>query len=39
MPDGTYGKVVLNDGYSFENEDAVADLNGGEYSFVIKNNV
>ena len=39
MPDGTYGKAVLNDGFSFENGDTVAELSGGEYNFVIKNNV
>ena len=32
-------EAVLNDGFIFENGDTVADLNGGEYGFVIKNNV
>ena len=39
MPDGTYGKAVLRDGYRFENGDTVVYLNGGQYGFKVKNNV
>ena len=36
MPDGTYGKAVLPQGYSFENGDTFADLTGNQFSFTIK---
>ena len=39
MPDGTYGKAVLPDGFCFENGDTAVDLNGGQYGFKVKSNV
>lgn len=36
MPDGTYGKAVLPNGYCFENGDTSVDLNGGKYELKIK---
>lgn len=35
MPDDTYGKAVLPDGYCFENGDTVVDLKGGKYCFKV----
>ena len=39
IPDGTYGKAVLPDGFCFENGDTAVDLNGGQYGFKVKSNV
>lgn len=36
MPEGTYGKAVVPDGYSFENGDTSVDLNGGRFNFNVK---
>lgn len=36
MPEGTHGKTVVPDGYSFENGDTSADLNGGRFNFNVK---
>ena len=36
IPEGTYGKAVLHDGYSFENGNTAVCLNNGQSTFTLK---